>query len=147
MNVQILFLTVSVGYIRGCPHGYFGQNCELGCRHPSYGKNCQSLCICPPEICNHSTGCPDGTVTKEFNYQQSTFPTINNTTETSVQSDAASMWKTLNEKEIGMVISITTLGLLFLVLTALHIWVSHRISVETNNHEKATIDLDEISIA
>ncbi|XP_048767837.2 multiple epidermal growth factor-like domains protein 10 [Ostrea edulis] len=65
--------------------------------------------------------------------------------ETSIQGDTASMWKTLNGKERGMVISITTLGLLFLILTALYIWVSHRLRVETNNRRKTTEDLDENS--
>ncbi|XP_056016762.1 uncharacterized protein LOC125674670 [Ostrea edulis] len=67
------------------------------------------------------------------------------TKETPLQSDAAAMWKTLNEKEIGMVISITTLGLLFIVLTAMYIWVSHRIRVERNNRRKTTEDLYENS--
>nr|XP_048767848.2 multiple epidermal growth factor-like domains protein 10 isoform X2 [Ostrea edulis] len=65
--------------------------------------------------------------------------------ETSIQSDAASMWKTLNETEGGMVISITTLGLLFLILTVMYIWISHRLHVETIDRRKATEDLDENS--
>ncbi|XP_048767851.1 angiopoietin-1 receptor-like [Ostrea edulis] len=65
--------------------------------------------------------------------------------ETSIQSDAASMWNNFNEKKKGMVISITTLGLLFLILTVMYIWVSHRLHVETNNRRKAKEDSDENS--
>ncbi|XP_056016234.1 uncharacterized protein LOC125674673 [Ostrea edulis] len=139
MNVQILFLTASVGYICGCPLGYFGQNCEHACRHPSYGKDCQSLCICAPEICNHSTGCPDGTVTKEFNYQHSTFPTINDTTLSKKKleilyispdlvianqkdfSSGSSLWTPLNTTHRVMFVSVVIISAVLLILTGIYI--------------------------
>ncbi|XP_048767865.1 multiple epidermal growth factor-like domains protein 11 [Ostrea edulis] len=108
-----------------CEVGYYGGNCTEPCPFPSFGEDCQSFCNCSEDQCNHEKGCSKG--------------------ETSIQSDTALMWKTLNEKEIGMVISITTLGLLFIVLTVMYIWVSHRLRVETNNRREATEDFDENS--
>jgi hypothetical protein len=51
----------------------------------------------------------------------------------SIDSDAPSEWTVLNNKKRGMVISIVTLGVLFMFLAATYIWVTHRFRVTTNN--------------
>ncbi|XP_048767856.2 multiple epidermal growth factor-like domains protein 11 isoform X2 [Ostrea edulis] len=145
---------------KGCPKsdcgpGYVDDLCDVKCRYPSFGLRCQGECLCEMKKCDPVNGCQGSlegiimeVVTTPAPKTRMT-PNISTSqdmpTETSIQSDAASIWNNLNEKEKGMVISITTLGLLFLTLTVMYIWVYHRILVETNNRRKATEDSDENS--
>jgi heme/copper-type cytochrome/quinol oxidase subunit 2 len=54
------------------------------------------------------------------------------------QSDAASELTVFSRKEIDMTISIVTLGLLFLFLTVMYIWITLRFRVQTNNRHGET---------
>ncbi|XP_056016236.1 cell death abnormality protein 1-like [Ostrea edulis] len=150
-----------------CPFPAFGKECQLLCNCSQAQCNRETGC---PKDGNLegiimevvTTPAPKSRMTHDISVSLShdadvnrSFPsrdtssvlttTPDMTKETSIQSDAASMRKTLNEKKVGMVISITTLGLLFVILTVMYIWVSHRIRVETNNRGKPSEDSDENS--
>ncbi|XP_056016761.1 multiple epidermal growth factor-like domains protein 10 [Ostrea edulis] len=135
--------------ISDCGPGYLGELCDVKCRYPGFGMDCQDKCLCEQEMCDPANGCQgitmavvttpaptsrmtleiyvslrhDADVDRRFSSRDtssvlSTTPDMPK--EMSIQSDAASMWYNFNEKKKGMVISITTLGLLFLILTVMY---------------------------
>ncbi|XP_056016763.1 uncharacterized protein LOC125674634 [Ostrea edulis] len=150
-----------------CSFPSFGEECQLFCNcsevQCNYEKGCSKdgslegiimevvTTPAPKSRMTHNISVSlrdDADVNRGFPSRDTSFvlsTTPDMPKETSIESDAASMWKTLNEKKVGMVISITTLGLLFVILTVMYIWISHRIRVETNNRGKPTEDSDENS--
>ncbi|XP_062605272.1 uncharacterized protein LOC134267068 [Saccostrea cucullata] len=47
-----------------CPPGYYGNNCSVPCSRGFYGSLCSQTCeLCPWELCDRVTGCPNTTST------------------------------------------------------------------------------------
>lgn len=47
-------------FISECEIGYYWVNCSKSCPYPMFGPKCVHKCSCKQEVCNFSTGCPEG---------------------------------------------------------------------------------------